>query len=208
MPRPSAPSAALAAAVRAHFGLTQAELAQFVGVSRALLGHDEAGRRVLPEAAAHRLWVLARFLPPPDGQGPPAPDFADESGAAAEAPDARVLEKRRKRLRFYIIKARFELDQRGGRARGYARRQWALHTLRPLLATPDEPGADGRLRWLGATPDAPRDLHWLDGLTIRTAATAEPLTATERALRQARLRGLEAEQAALDELLGNQEPPQ
>ncbi|WP_400191055.1 helix-turn-helix domain-containing protein [Hymenobacter sp. B81] len=206
MPRRSDPSSSLPAVVRAHFALTQQELARFVGVGRAMLARVEAGQRRLPEAAEHRLWVLARQLPPPDGQGPAAPDFtagsAAPAGAGLSAADAELLRRRRQRLRFYVAKLRFELDQRGAGQRGHARRRWALAALRPLLAAPGQPSADGRLRWPGATPDAARDLHWLDGLTLRTTATPEPLRPAERALRRARLRGLEAELAELNEQLG------
>ncbi|WP_400191429.1 hypothetical protein [Hymenobacter sp. B81] len=206
MPRRSVFASSLAAAVRAHFALTQQELAHFVGVSRALLASAETGRRQLPEAAEHRLWVLARHLPPPDGQGPAAPDFTAEPAAPAaagfSAAEAAPLHQRRQRLRFYVAKLRFELNQRGSGQRGHARRRWALAALRPLLAAPDQPGADGRLRWPGATPEAARDLHWLDGLTLRTAAAPVPLSPAERLRRLARLRGLEAELAVLDEALG------
>jgi transcriptional regulator with XRE-family HTH domain len=193
----------LAAAIRAHFALSQEELARFVGVSRGLLANVELGRRELPEAAEHRLWVLARQLPPPDGQGPAAPDFTAEADAqpALGPAGTESVHQRRKRLRFYVAKLRFELDQRDHGLPGHARRRWAMQVLRPLLAAPDAPAADGRLRWLGATPDASRDLHWLDGLVLRTAAAPGPLSPAERLLGRARLRGLEAELAALDEVL-------
>ncbi|RTQ48828.1 hypothetical protein EJV47_14605 [Hymenobacter gummosus] len=208
MSRRAYPSASLAAAVRQHFALSQAELAQFVGVSRQMIAAVEASRKILGAAAEHRLWVLARQLPPPDGQGPAAPDFARE--AAPEAPpvldpaDTAPLQRRRKRLRFYLAKLRFELAQRGSGQQGHARRRWVLAVLRPLLAAPDAPPAPGaRLTWPGATPDAARDLHWLDGLGLRTAAAPVPLAPAERLLLLARLRGLEAELAALDEVLGD-----
>ena len=73
MPRRAHPSRSLSAAVRAHFGLSQAKLAAFIGVSRAHLGLAEAGTKTLGPAPDQRLQVLARQLPPPDGLGPPAP---------------------------------------------------------------------------------------------------------------------------------------
>ena len=79
------PSATLAAAVRAHFGLTQAELAAFVGVSRPGLAAAEAGRKPLGPGPDQRLQVLARQLPPPDGHGPPAAAFAEAAAATASA---------------------------------------------------------------------------------------------------------------------------
>ena len=71
MPRRAHPSRSLSAAVRAHFGLSQAELAAFIGVSRAHLGLAEAGTKTRGPAPDQRLQVLARQLPPPDGLGPP-----------------------------------------------------------------------------------------------------------------------------------------
>ena len=41
-----------------------------------------------------------------------------------------------------------------------------------------------------ATPDAPRNTHWLQGLARRLAATAAPLPPAAAALAQARLAGL------------------
>ncbi|TGE24824.1 hypothetical protein E5K00_06370 [Hymenobacter aquaticus] len=188
-------SNSLSAQVRRHFSLTQAELAQFVGVSAPMLAMAESGRKALGKAADNRLWVLARLLPPPDGQGPEAPAPAAEPVSdPAAPPEAAVLEQRLSRLRFYVIKARFELGQRGTLAQGQARRRWAQEVLRPLLAAPPVEAV-----WLGADPA--RDLYWLEGLVIHTNAAPLTLSATERALRQARLRGLEAEVAALEQAL-------
>ncbi len=85
MPRRSRPVASptLAAAVRQHFGLTQAELAAFVGVSQQALAAVEAGRKQLGPGPDRRLQVLARQLPPPDGLGPPAPAFEGSAAPAA-----------------------------------------------------------------------------------------------------------------------------
>lgn len=197
MARRAYPSTSLPALVRQHFGLTQAELARFVGVNSQMVAAVEAGHKELGEATRHRLWVLARLLPPPDGKGPVAPAEAVEPVSDPAAPaEKAVLERRLKRLRFALTKARFELGLRGTLAQDQARRRWALAVLRPLLAEPSATAG-----WVGATPDPARDLHWLDGLVLRTKAAPHTLSATERALRQARLRGLEAEVAALEEAL-------
>ncbi len=45
MPRLSYPAPSLAVTVQAHFALTYAELARFMGVSRALVAAVEAGRK-------------------------------------------------------------------------------------------------------------------------------------------------------------------
>ena len=60
MPRRAYPSHTLAAAVRAQFGRTQAELAAFIGVSRSHLAMHEAGRKTLGPGPDQRLQVLAR----------------------------------------------------------------------------------------------------------------------------------------------------
>ena len=64
MPRKSIPSTSLVQAVRRHFGLHQFELAAYLGVGRAMVGHLEAGRRPLPTPVLLRLAPLASLLPP------------------------------------------------------------------------------------------------------------------------------------------------
>lgn len=212
MPRRSYPSSSLAAAVRAHLGLTQAELARFIGISREHLANHEAGRKDLGEAPRHRLWVLARLLPPPDGQGPPAPAFAlgteaDEAAPSTDLPgplDPAPIRARLRRCRFWITKARFDLGQRKRPAEGHARRRWAVQVLRAAWLPPTDPAAlpaPGRLAYPLATPDPVADAHWLARLAADTAAAPVPLSATERALRLVRLRLLEAEAVALEALL-------
>jgi transcriptional regulator with XRE-family HTH domain len=205
----------LAAAVRAHFGLTQAELAGFIGVSRANLAHVEAGRKALGPGPDQRLQVLARQLPPPDGLGPPAPAFAEAaatasaaSGAGPADPDALApLRRRLARCRWLRTRLAHELAERQqpGQAR-HLRRLWAVRVLGPALAAPlPVPG------WLApagydpggpalplppyplATPDAARDTYWLSGLALRLAATTPPLPPAAAALARARLAGLDAE---------------
>lgn len=193
MPRRSYPSLSLAAAVRLHFGLTQVELARFLGVSRQLITAVEAGRKTLGSIARHRLWVLARLLPPPDGQGPPAPAFTADDGALDPAP----LLARLRRCRFYLAKITYELGllQRPGQQ--HARRRWAVGVLQAAWA----PGAPPPHTYPLATPDPLADARWLTRLAGDVAAAPPPLPPAERALRLARLRGLEAEVAALEAAL-------
>ncbi|TGE19256.1 hypothetical protein [Hymenobacter elongatus] len=72
----AAPSSAvdlsLTAAVRAHLGISTRQLARYLGLSMGFVTHVEAGRKGLPPALGPRLLWLARLLPPPLGQGPPA----------------------------------------------------------------------------------------------------------------------------------------
>jgi len=220
MPRRAYPSRSLSAAVRAHFGLSQAELAAFVGVSRAHLGLAEAGHKTLGPGPDQRLQVLARQLPPPDGQGPPAPAFGDEAGAAGAAPSLdpaadpeglAALRRRLGRCQWLRTQLLFETEQQRqpGQAR-HQRRLWAVRVLEPLLAAP-LPRPD----WLApggpalplpayplATPDAPRDTHWLSGLALRLAATTPPLPLAAAALARARLAGLDTEIQLITEAIG------
>ena len=232
MSRRAYPSRSLAAAVRAHFGLTQAELAAFLGVSRALVARAEAGTKTLGSGPDQRLQVLARQLPPPDGHGPPPPAFGPDDEAVndaaattaasetngAEAPTAALalpgmtpLRQRLARCQWLRTRLAYELAarQQPGQAR-HQRRLWAVQVLGPALAAP-LPRPD----WLApggpalplppyplATPDAARDIHWLSGLALRLAATTPPLPPAARALAQARLAGLDAEMQALTAALG------
>ncbi|MBC7448839.1 MAG: helix-turn-helix transcriptional regulator, partial [Hymenobacteraceae bacterium] len=79
----------LAAAVRVHFGLSQAELGRYLGVTRGQVAHVEAGRRRLPALLTLRLTRLARLLPPPEGTGPPA--FVPEVRSTGPPPLAPVV---------------------------------------------------------------------------------------------------------------------
>ncbi|SHJ52850.1 Helix-turn-helix [Hymenobacter daecheongensis DSM 21074] len=209
MPRRASPSYTLAAAVRRHFGLTQAELAAFVGVSQQQLARVEAGRKQLGPGPDQRLQVLARQLPPPDGHGPAAPDFTDEALPADPAGAAETLAALRQRLarcQWRRTDLAYQVgQQRQPNQQRHQRRRWAVRVLGPLLAAP-LPRPD----WLApggpalplppyplATPDAPRDTHWLQGLALRLAATPAPLSSAAAALARARLAGLDAEIQAL-----------
>ena len=222
MSRRAYPSRSLAAAVRAHFGLTQAELAAFVGVSRPHLTLTEAGTKTLGPGPDQRLQVLARQLPPPDGLGPAAPAFGpaptgpgpDPTGYDPTGYDPTGLAALRRRLarcRWLLAQLTFEVAQQRqpGQAR-HQRRAWAVQVLGPALAAP-LPVPD----WLApggpvlplppyplATPDAARDTHWLSGLALRLAATTAPLPPAQAALARARQAGLDAEIAALVAALG------
>ncbi|MCB2409142.1 hypothetical protein LGH74_14220 [Hymenobacter sp. BT178] len=210
MPRRSIFSSSLSSIVRAHFSLTQAELARFLDVSRSLVSEVEAGRRDFADAPRHKLWVLARYLPPPDGQGPTPPPFATSTdpdlpeALATDLPgsiDQESIETRLRRCRFYAVKLRFQLGQLKRPTQNHARRLWALEVLRTALA-PHDPmmSTSSRMTFMGATPDPVEDLLWLERLTKDTSTTPPPLTTTERFLLFAKLRGLEAEIKALEEI--------
>ncbi|MBO2008140.1 helix-turn-helix domain-containing protein [Hymenobacter negativus] len=72
MARKSIPSTTLVQTVRHYFGLQQSELAAYLGVTAAFIGHLEAGRKVLPSQVLLRLAPLAAWLPAPDAPASPA----------------------------------------------------------------------------------------------------------------------------------------
>ena len=222
MPRRAYPSRTLAAAVRAHFGLTQAELAAFVGISRPQLALVETGRKQLGPGPDQRLQVLARQLPPPDGLGPPPPDFGDDDAAGSGGPagyappalaadERAALGQRLARCQWLRTQLLHTLAARRQPAQArHQRRLWAVRVLGPALGQP-LPVPD----WLApggpalplppyalATPDAARDTHWLAGLALRLAATTPPLPPGAAVLARARLAGLEAEIRFLKGVLG------
>ena len=59
------------ALVRTFLGLSQAQLARYLGVAVPVLAHYEAGRQP-PSAVVERLLPLMRLLPPPLTSAPPA----------------------------------------------------------------------------------------------------------------------------------------
>lgn len=196
--------------MRQAFGLTQAELARFLGVSREMVSRVEAGSKEFGEQPRQRLWALAHWLPAPDGQGPPVPtfgtgpDLSDPHPAAApDLPgplDPAPLRARLRRCRFLAAKARYELDITQGEAQRQARRRWAVEVLRARLG-PAAPPLPAPWDMLLATPDPAADHRWLDRLARDTAAEPPALTVTSRALLLLRLASLEREAAALETLL-------
>ncbi len=197
MPRAFAPSPTLAAAVRAHFRLTQAELAYFLGVSRPMIAAVEAGRKEFSDEPRRRLARLVQLLPAPDGQGPPVPVF----GAAPLPipPDTPgPLQARLRRCRFRAVQLRFTLGQAARPTQAQARRRWAVGVLAAALS----PAATAPpARWPGERPDPTRDATWAARLTAATAATPPPLTAATHRMLLARLAGLDAEIVALEAAL-------
>jgi transcriptional regulator with XRE-family HTH domain len=190
MPR-SLPSDSLSAAVRAHFGLTQAELGQYLGVRREQVAFVEAGQRGYSLAAEQRLRPLGLLLPGARAGEPPAVREA-EPAAPAEVPDVAALRKRLRRCRHLAAQLRYELENQAARAQGLANRQRGLAQLQAgLLPAPGfeaaPPAGDGHAR------------RWLAQLAAATPAA--PPSATARALQEARLRGLTAEAQSLEEQL-------
>ena len=140
MSRRAYPSRTLAA-VRTHFGLTQAELAAFIGVSRSHLAMHEAGTKTLGPGPDQRLQVLARQLPPPDGLGPPAPAVGSNPAPAAPLDpagyDLAALRRRLARCRWLHTRLAHEVEQQRQPSQArHQRRAWAVRVLGPALAAP------------------------------------------------------------------------
>ena len=154
MSRRAYPSRTLAAAVRTHFGLTQAELAAFIGVSRSHLPMHEAGTKTLGPAPDQRLQVLARQLPPPDGLGLPAPAVGSNPAPAAPLDpagydpttadpagyDLAALRRRLARCRWLHTRLAHEVEQQRQPSQArHQRRARAVRVLGPALAAPLPP---------------------------------------------------------------------
>ena len=200
------PSSSLEAAVRAHFGLTQAELARYLGTSSARVAVVEAGRRRATVPQNKLLDDLARLLPPPEGSGLPTPVF-EKPALPAETPAATLpafgplpAAPLRHRLRQVLASAaRLRLLVHQQR-KGYVlqqRRQWGLGVLQAgLLAGP------------GPAPDAAAQAHrlrWLAALAADVAAAVpSPAAQAAHALAVVRLLALDLEAATLAQLLAEE----
>jgi transcriptional regulator with XRE-family HTH domain len=197
------PSNSLSAAVRAHFGLTQTELGDYLGVQREQVAFVEAGQRGFSVMAERRLRPLGLLLPELRAGGPPAP-LAAEPVVSADAPEVAALRKRLRRCRHQAAQLRYELENQAARTQSHTNRQRGLAQLQAgLLPSPASAAAP--------TADDERARRWLAQLAADTPPA--PPYSTTRALLAARLQGLVAEAEALEALLaataaiatGNQE---
>ncbi|TYZ14398.1 helix-turn-helix transcriptional regulator [Hymenobacter lutimineralis] len=207
MPKPVS-SLSPEAAIRAHFGLTQEELARYLGVSRGQVGHQETGRRPASAKAALRLTRLGRLLPPPEGFGPPAPTStyapppvpAALFGAELPLPAglaASPIRQRQRQCARRLALLRRDLHVLTSRTTGYERRRWALPVLETALTPhPADPAA-------AEHAEQAHLRRWLDELaaTLPPAPALRPDADTALALLVVRLAALEAEAATLVHLL-------
>ena len=201
------PSNTAEAAVRAYFGLTQAELGRYLGVSERQVGHLEAGRRQATAATNRRLERLFGLLPPPDGTGPPAPLFGplaipEESIPGVGLPDfgplaPRPLLARQRRVSFQVAQLRWALHRQHKYLARQHRRQWGLARLQAALPTESlDPAERAHLN------------RWLTVLAADVAAAVpRPLAVAQRALIVVQLLSLTAELAMLAQLLAQKPPP-
>lgn len=178
MGRRAIPSNTLAAALREQLGLTQAELGDFLGLTRGQVAHVEAGRHLFAPASELLLLRLLHALPAPDT--PAAPPEADPTAHLAP-PDAAPLAARLDYCQHHAARLRRELKALETQLE-YARR-WQ-QALPALLA-----GADERAR------------PWLLRRQAQATADLDGETAARYHLLRLRAEALETEAIALGKLL-------
>ena len=188
MGRRSIPSNTLVAAVRHFFGISQADMAGFLGISQGQLANIEAGRRGLSAAALLRLNPLAALLP----EAPLPTEPLTEPLPLPVAPTAAPLEARRDYCVWKARNLRYELRSLLPRVEVARRWQTALPALLAALppAAP-EPALPGD--WSHLT--YPRELAQL------WATAFGPDDAARYHLLRLQAEALETEAAALAALL-------
>ncbi len=186
------PSTTFSAALRARLGISQQELGDFLGVGEAQVGHVEAGRRGYTARAQMRLHQLAELVP---AEPTPEPPAAAEPPAGLTAAEAQAARARLRTCRYEARQLRYQQATWPGRTTTLGLRR---HTAATLQAA---------LRPLAADdPEAHRAREWLALLELATKRTARLVpTPGAQALLALRLHLLDAEAAALEQLLGG--PP-
>lgn len=187
MPLRAAHSDSLMARVRVWFGLTQAELALYLGISPALVRGIETGQRALTSAVLSALLPLARHLPADDAPLP----ATDDALPAAPAPAAAEIDFRRRTCLAQAARLELELAQLTQRAQAAQRWAQALPALLPAApaapaAAPGDDAAEAAIRE-----------QWRVGWLHRRARPLPAEAAKRAALLRARIAGLRAEAAAL-----------
>ena len=210
MPRYAAPSPHLLARVRTHFGLSQAELAQWLGVAGVTVQHIESGRRGLTGAVLAPLLPLLPHLPPAAAAADPTLAPADAPAAApappaaplppgTAAPDPRPLDLRRRTCLARAARLRHELA--GLAARATAAHHWALALpallAHPALATAAAAAAENPAEDPAEAAFQAERTAWRRNWAARRARPLPPAEATRWGLLRARVVALEAEAAAL-----------
>ena len=194
-----APDASLLA-LRRYFDLTQPDLADYLGLSRTLLAHAEAGRRSLPLEATARLLPLLGLLPPPHGSGPADPPPLPPDPAEVTPSGAAALRTRLDTCRYEAGNLAYRLRQLQRRATPLRRRR-ALPALLAALPPPVPLPAS-----LLGLPPAPPD--WAAYLAAQAAYELPRSGQLAQGLLEARRVGLAAEAACLEALLATLPPPE
>ena len=196
MGRRAIPTDSLVAAVRRHFGISQADMAGFLNISQGQLANIEAGRRGLSTAALLRLNPLAALVPEALPDEPLPAEALPETLPLPVAPTVAPLEARRDYCVWKARNLRYEL--RGLLPRVAVARRWQtalprlLAALPPAAPDPAPPGDWSRFTY-------PRELaqYWATAFT--------PDDAARHHLLRLQAEALETEAAALAVLLGLEE---
>ena len=190
---PMSLSVAPGARVRAWFGLSQPELARYLGLSAAALAHAEAGRRPLPARALARLRPVAAVVPAADEY--PAPPRALAVPLLPPLPSPLLpplpadlpepLRRRHRDLHQLARSLAVRLARQQAQAAALAARRRGLARLASLLP----PIPVEAVAWRA----------WVAGLltALALAAPDPAAAAVEARLLAARLAGVRAELAAL-----------
>ena len=189
MPRRARPSLHLLARVRAWFELRQAELALYLGVSPTLVQGIESGRRAFSLPVREALLPLLPHLPPEGTDLAAAPPAA--LPPATPAPEVAALDLRRRECRQQAARLRSQAEALARQAQVAGRWATALPAL--LAAVPAAP----------ATPDEAARATWLRDWLTRQARPLPAEAATRYHLLRARATALEAEAAALAEVIAD-----
>jgi transcriptional regulator with XRE-family HTH domain len=172
--------------IRKYFGLDQAALALYLGVSPALVQHLENGRRRLTGDIFTTLQPLAAQVAAAEAAHGPAATSALTLPGSTPAPDEAKLDFRRRVCQQQLARVEKELSALGQQAQTAQHWVQALPALLQAVAdTPD--------------PDPERDV-WRLGWLQRQARPLLPEAATRWRLLCARRAALKAEIAALNGL--------
>lgn len=164
---------------RRHFGLSQVDLALYLGVSATQINQTESGARMLPaKALVSRAQLLAALDTKP--------------GLASDPLDAATLRARQRQCLHEAGELRFRLEVLIERATIARYRLAALPTLR--RGTPGQP------------PAQPNQLAWLKIFENEALTELRQSGATVQALLAARIAALEREAEALTGILATDEP--
>jgi transcriptional regulator with XRE-family HTH domain len=200
--RPGADPHSALAAVRQYFGLSQQDMAGWLGVSAAQASHLETGRRALPPEAAEALAPLLRQVPAPGAPAAPALRLASVALAAPTLalapPEVAPLEARLDYCQHHARRLRRLL--RPLEAEATLAAHWAAAVPALRAALPPDPGP-------AHEPDA--TTNWLAWLTwhrhrwLAQRPTALPPDCSARYhLLRLQAEALDAEATALAALLG------
>lgn len=207
MSRRARTSTHLTARVRAWFGLTQTELALYLGVSPMQVSHLDGGSRALSPEVLAALLPLVQQLPPeaallaalaPAPAAAPGPPATPPPALAlgTPPPEAAALDLRRRECLLQAARLRTQAEALAQQATVAARWAAALPALLAAVPTLAPPPAAAATAPTGPGPAADR-ATWLRAWLARRAQPLPAEAATRYYLLLARATAHAAEAAAL-----------